>query len=175
MTGTCSTCGEPTIYWSPETAWMHRNPELDTHPVKHGMLTDPLLISKLAEQRRAAAVIEEAKPIIVYTPEVTARDATDDEIPGGCKIVRNAGTRNGWTVHSLHYARGPIYHGTSGDFLRMIDSVVLRMDKPGYGRVVATWEDGNFYTAYRLYPFLKKVDSKTLRTILKDATDNTED
>jgi hypothetical protein len=174
MTSQCSTCHRPTIYWSPQKAWLHRNPDLDTHFVKHGVLTPPNLISELAQAKRAAARAEEAKPIVVYTPEVTARDATDEEIPGGCKIVRNAGLRNDWTIHSLHYARGPIYHGTSQEFLRMVDSVVLRMDK-GHQRVVATWEDGSFYTAYRLHPYLKKVDSKTLKAMLKDTYNSPED
>lgn len=162
-------CGKDAIYWSPQHSWLHRNPALDDHPVKHGVLCDPLLISKLAAAKREAVVIEEAKPIAVYTPEVYARDATDDETPGGCRIVLNAAKRAGWTVHSLHYARGPMYHGTSGEFLRMVDSIVLRLDR-NYRRVVATWEDGKFHTAWNLNP-LRKLNATQLKDIVKDMTE----
>jgi hypothetical protein len=173
--GTCSACGEPSIYWQPQKQWLHRNMAYDAHPVKHGVLTDPFLISKLVARQRAADVVEEALPPEIHEPKVRAHESGcwPWKIPGGANILGKAASNNGWVTHSLHFARGPLYHGTSGAFLRYVDSVVLRLDKD-YRRVVASWEDGDFYSAWILNP-LHKVNAKDLKAYVTDKTTNLED
>jgi hypothetical protein len=175
VVGTCSTCQAETIYWLPQKAWLHRDPMLDTHFVKHGVLTSPTLIAEMAARKRADEAVAETLPPVIYDPEVRAHvsGCWPWKVPGGANILGKAASNNGWVTHSLHFARGPLYHGTSGEFLRFVDSVVIRLDRD-YRRVVATWEDGGFHTAWILNP-LHKVNAKELKAYVTDTEDNRED
>jgi hypothetical protein len=96
--------------------------------------------------------------------EVGRRDATEEEIGGprtGRRQMLKAAQKAGWSVWAT-YARGPLAHATSGEFLRMIDSLALRMSHPSGHRCVATWEDGDFAGAWWLTP-LKPMGSPDLK------------
>lgn len=107
-----------------------------------------------AEMHRAAGVRarERSAPqaaVVVPAPEVVCRDAADDEIPRGARGVMRAAVEQGWTVR-VTYARGPALHAKSGEVLRIVDSVALRMRREGHDglpgqlieRAVAVWHDG---------------------------------
>ena len=86
---------------------------------------------------------------VIPPPEVAARPATDDETPGSAALLYREAVANGW-YGSVTYARGPVLHSGHGTFLRMADSICVRLARPiGRGghphdlqRVVAGWIDG---------------------------------
>ena len=101
--------------------------------------------------------------------EVGRRDATDEEIGGnrsGSRQMLKAAEKAGWTVWST-YARGPLSHGTSGEFLRMVDSLALRMSHPSGHRAVAVWIDHDFDGGWWLTP-LKMYSSAELKSRLRN-------
>ena len=118
--------------------------------------------------------------------EVGRRDATDEEIGGpktGRRQMLKAAEKAGWMVWAT-YSRGPITHGTTGEFLRMVDSLALRMSHVSGHRAVATWEDGDFAGAWWLTPItpmgspdmkkrLKEIDSEPPLPVRSKPTERT--
>lgn len=79
-------------------------------------------------------------------PEVPAREAREDEIPGGARQLGKWAAAAGWSV-DFRYARGSIRSGKRK--FRVVDSVAVRLAHPATGhQAVAVWVNGSADAAW---------------------------
>jgi hypothetical protein len=74
-------------------------------------------------------------------PEVWARPATAGEMPRNAIALRHVAELTGWRV-DVTYARGTYATRSTA---RVVDSIAVRMRKPGKPRLVGLWHDGKFH------------------------------
>lgn len=106
---------------------------------------------RVGKEHVAAALEALADPI--PNPEVLARPAAVGEIPKTAQQLYDLAITHGW-YGSITYSRGPVTHSRTGKFLRMVDSICVRLARQGNDprartmqRVVAGWTDGAFAKA----------------------------
>lgn len=103
---------------------------------------------RMGKEHVAAALEALADPI--PAPEVLARPAAPGEIPKTAQALYDDAIAAGW-YGSITYSRGPIAHASTGKFLRMVDSICVRLARQvtprTMQRVVAGWTDGAFAKA----------------------------
>lgn len=79
-------------------------------------------------------------------PEVSARPASDSEVPRMALSLRVAAERVGWVVR-VTYARGTLMDARGRAAERVVDSIALRMRHSDGRRAIVTWIDGKAGTA----------------------------
>ena len=108
--------------------------------------------------------IFEIPPPEVYSTPIPIDDA---RLPSGARFLLKAA---GWTAWAT-YSRGPKVHSTHGNFLRMVDVVVVRARLDSGGRAaVACWYDKSFEFAWLLGPrgtMPRRVNSRALHSWIR--------
>lgn len=139
---TCGECGGEIGRWPMKNMlkqdildWRHRT--VPTGVTEHrAVLGTPV---PLAEVKLASTEPdEEVEPDVAPEPIVPARPAMRKELPASALRLDSKAAANGWTVQAF-YMHGPLMTA-AWKFNRMVESVVLWLDRDGH-RLVASWQN----------------------------------
>lgn len=138
---TCGECGGQIGRWPMTNIlrqeildWRHHRPPIGVAP--HRAILGTKAHTPRIPARTADHVDEADAPDPVPPPEMPARPALHDDLPGPALSLDRTADANGWTVQAW------IMRGTLMDVrwkaMRVITSVVLWLDRDGV-RLIATW------------------------------------
>lgn len=89
-------------------------------------------------RERTFNIVGEEEPLpVIPDPEVRGREALDEEVPRGAKLVVNAARKAGWLC-DVRYARGPWLDADGMNSPYAVDSILVRGVRAGQ-RFAATW------------------------------------
>ena len=94
---------------------------------------------------RWCELLADPETLTLPPPEVTSRDGATGPVPKTAQALADLAAANGWAVQ-VTYARGPRMHSAHGKFLRMVDSIAVRMRR-GDQLAFGFWTAGKFDNA----------------------------